>query len=152
MAGEMNSRRAPDILLSFDVEDWHQLRHRQLGRRAWDEAGEPFPRQMSVLLALLDELDVRATFFVLGVTAKNYAPVIADISAVADMRLPVTATGTSAWIALTGERFLEDLRLGKKIIEETIGLVPDGYRAPFFSLSQDSPWAFGSSRGSRLHL
>ena len=60
------------LLLSIDFEDWHQLVHRRLGRADWDRRGAALERQTEVVLALLEELEVRATFFVLGMTAERY--------------------------------------------------------------------------------
>ena len=64
------------LLLSFDFEDWHQLVHRALGRDDWDERGPALERQTAAILDLLDELDAKATFFVLGMTAERYPDLV----------------------------------------------------------------------------
>src|SRR3954471_18253925 len=66
------------LLLSIDFEDWHQLVHRRRGRADWDRRGPALERQTEVLLGLLDELDVRATFFVLGVTSDRYLELVRE--------------------------------------------------------------------------
>ena len=71
----------PALLLSFDFEDWHQLVHRRLGLEDWDTRGDALERQAAAALDLLDELDVKATFFLLGMTVRRYPDVVAEIVA-----------------------------------------------------------------------
>ncbi len=59
------------FVLSFDFEDWHQLVYQRIGRPDWREGSGEFERHIAALLDLLDELGVRATFFVAGVTAER---------------------------------------------------------------------------------
>src|SRR5947208_15406767 len=63
-------------LLSVDFEDWHQLVRRRVGEREWRRPGAALARQTEALLALLDELGSRATFFILGVTARAHPGLI----------------------------------------------------------------------------
>ena len=77
----------PRLVLTFDLEDWHQIVHRSLGVADWDRPHPAFERQVEVLLALLDELRLRATFFVLGMCAKNYPAAVRKIAARARARL-----------------------------------------------------------------
>src|SRR2546425_8054674 len=69
----------PQLLLSIDFEDWHQLVHRKLGRSDWDRPHPAFEPQVRALLDLLDELDARATFFLLGITVANYPELAREI-------------------------------------------------------------------------
>ena len=71
----------PPLLLSFDVEDWHQLVHRAHGLEDWERPGPAFERQMEAILELLAELRLSATFFVLGATAAAYPDVIRELAA-----------------------------------------------------------------------
>ena len=84
------------LLLSFDFEDWHQLVHRRLGRADWDSQGEALERQTEAIFALLDELEARATFFVLGMTAERYPDLIREIAG-RGHGSPATATRTSGF-------------------------------------------------------
>src|SRR5829696_1211438 len=98
------------LLLSIDFEDWHQLVHRRLGRSDWDRRGAALERQTDVVLTLLDDLGVKATFFVLGMTADRYPDVVREVAA-----------------------------RGHEIAS---GVRPVGYRAPAFSITRDTPWAY----------
>ena len=86
LAGRRRSERLglnamAKLLLSFDFEDWHQLVHRALGRHDWDQRGHALERQTAAILDLLDELDAKATFFVLGMTAERYPDLVREIAA-----------------------------------------------------------------------
>ncbi|HUA05157.1 MAG TPA: polysaccharide deacetylase family protein [Solirubrobacteraceae bacterium] len=132
----------PTLLLSVDYEDWHQLVRRRVGASNWREAGPALARQTDALLALLDELHARATFFVLGMAARAHPdllePIVAaghEIGCHGDAHLPVHAQ--------TPDEFAADLRAAKTTIEEITGRTPVGYRAPAFSITASSEdWAY----------
>ena len=132
----------PTLLLSVDYEDWHQLVRRRVGASNWREAGPALARQTDALLALLDELHARATFFVLGMAARAHkdllAPIVAaghEIGCHGDAHLPVHAQ--------TPDEFAADLRASKVTIEDLTGRTPVGYRAPAFSITASSKgWAY----------
>ena len=114
----------PTLLLSVDYEDWHQLVRRRVGASNWREAGPALARQTDALLALLDELHARATFFVLGMAARAHQDLLAPIVAVAP-------------------DLVADLRASKVTIEDLTGRTPVGYRAPAFSITASSKgWAY----------
>src|SRR5215204_632201 len=129
------------LLLSFDFEDWHQLVHRALGRKDWDKRGHALERQTAAILDLLDELDARATFFVLGMTAERYPDLVQSIPAkghelachgYAHRRVPTQSR----------DEFRDDVERCAALLEELSGRRPLGYRAPAFSISRDTPWAY----------
>ena len=137
----MSSPR-PTLLLSIDYEDWHQLVRRRVGASNWREAGPALSRQTDALLALLKDIDARATFFVLGMAARAHpdllAPIVAaghEIGCHGDAHLPVHAQ--------TPQEFAADLRAAKATIEDLTGRTPVGYRAPAFSITASSKdWAY----------
>jgi polysaccharide deacetylase family protein (PEP-CTERM system associated) len=136
------SATRPTLLLSVDYEDWHQLVRRRVGASNWREAGPALARQTDALLALLDELGARATFFVLGMAARSHpdllAPIVAaghEIACHGDAHQPVHAQ--------TPEEFAADLRAAKATIADLTGRIPVGYRAPAFSITAASKgWAY----------
>ncbi len=128
-------------LLSVDFEDWHQLVHRRLGCEGWEQAGPALARQTGELLALLDELGIKATFFIVGMTARAYpellAPIVAaghEIACHGDRHLPVSGQ--------TPEELAADLKAARTTIEQLTGVAPIGYRAPAFSITTGASWAF----------
>jgi polysaccharide deacetylase family protein (PEP-CTERM system associated) len=129
------------LLLSVDFEDWHQLVRRRVGASNWAEAGPALARQTDALLALFDELNARATFFVLGMAARAHPQLVKavvdrghEIGCHGDAHMPVHTQ--------TPEEFAADLRAAKATIEQLTGTTPVGYRAPAFSITRAADWAF----------
>jgi polysaccharide deacetylase family protein (PEP-CTERM system associated) len=128
-------------LLSIDFEDWHQLVRRRVGTAGWREGGPALERQTNVLLELLDELGVKATFFVLGMTARAHPRLLErvalsghEVGSHGHDHIPVHTQSPA--------EFGRDLREARHVIEELTGLVPIGYRAPAFSITTSSGWAY----------
>jgi polysaccharide deacetylase family protein (PEP-CTERM system associated) len=128
-------------LLSVDFEDWHQLVRRRVGTAGWREAGPALERQSHVLLELLDELGVRATFFVLGMSAQAHPRLLEQI---ADSGHEVGCHGHDHIPVHTQSpaEFERDLRQARQVIEGLTGVAPVGYRAPAFSITTNSSWAY----------
>lgn len=128
-------------LLSIDFEDWHQLVRRRYGAAGWEAPGPALARQTDALLALLDELRVRATFFVLGMAARAHPQLVRavadaghEIGCHGDCHLPVHAQTPAA--------FRADLQRARATVEDLSGQAPRGFRAPMFSITNRSRWAF----------
>jgi polysaccharide deacetylase family protein (PEP-CTERM system associated) len=133
---------APTALLSVDFEDWHQLVRRRVGDRGWERPGTALARQTETLLMLLDELGARATFFILGMAARAHPGLVEmivdaghEVGCHGDAHLPVSRQSP--------EEFAEDLAAARRTIEGLSGRPPLGYRAPAFSITRDSRWAYG---------
>ncbi|MBA3716753.1 MAG: polysaccharide deacetylase family protein [Actinobacteria bacterium] len=128
-------------LLSIDVEDWHQLVHRRLGRDDWDRARPEFPRQMAALFEVLDDLGARPTMFLLGMTVERYPEVVREI---AERGHEVGSHGYAHRRVYTQSEaeFRDDLKRSIDSIGEATGKRPAGYRAAEFSINRDTPWAY----------
>ena len=120
---------------------------RRVGASNWREAGPALARQTDAILALLAELDARATFFVLGMAARAHPELLArivagghEIACHGDAHLPVHSQSQ--------EEFAADLRAARATIEQLTGRTPIGYRAPAFSITASSKdWAYGVLAG-----
>jgi polysaccharide deacetylase family protein (PEP-CTERM system associated) len=128
-------------LLSVDFEDWHQLVLRRLGAPNWELAGPALARQTDALLMLLDDLGIRATFFVLGMTARAHPELI---EAVAQRGHEIGCHGDLHLLVhrQTRDDFAADLRSARGTIEDLTGRPPVGYRAPAFSITREAQWAY----------
>ena len=130
------------LLLSVDLEDWHQLVRRRLGLRDWERVGGELEQQVRALLALLDSLGARATFFVLGMVARDRPGLVAEIA----RRGHEIACHGDAHQPVYGQtpgEFADDLRAARRAIDDATGELPKGYRAPAFSITgQARRWAF----------
>jgi len=130
------------LLLSFDFEDWHQLVHRRLGLPDWDKVNPAFPRQVRTALDLLDEIGATATFFLLGMTAKNYPELVEEL--VARGHEPACHGFAHRRVfEQTADDFRADVEQSVDVIDRIAGQRPLGYRAPAFSLNRDAVWAYG---------
>jgi polysaccharide deacetylase family protein (PEP-CTERM system associated) len=140
MAGERADDRRK-LVLSIDLEDWHQLVGRRYGLEGWDRPHPEFERQAAVVLDLLDELRVRATFFVLGMSARNHPDIVREVAARGH---EIACHGLNHDRVHTQNRdaFRADVRVALELLEEISGQRPLGYRAPAFSINRDTPWAF----------
>jgi polysaccharide deacetylase family protein (PEP-CTERM system associated) len=130
----------PTLLLSIDFEDWHQLVRRRVGVAGWEEPGPALARQTDALLALLDELHARATFFVLGMAARAH-PQLLDPIVAAGHEIGCHGDAHRLVNTQTPDEFAADLRSAKATIEQLTGRTPVGYRAPAFSITRATPWA-----------
>jgi polysaccharide deacetylase family protein (PEP-CTERM system associated) len=131
----------PALLLSVDFEDWHQLVRRRLGVENFSEPGPALKRQTEALLALLDELEVKATFFILGMAARAHPDLVEtvaerghEIGCHGDAHLPVYTQ--------TPAEFAADLESARVTIERLTNREPVGYRAPAFSITRQASWAY----------
>lgn len=140
--GEDSETRSEEpLLLSVDFEDWHQLVRRRVGVADWETPGPALAGQTAALLDLLDEIGARATFFVLGIAARAHPRLVVELAARGheigchgDAHLPVHTQ--------TPEEFGQDLRRARQTVAELTGVTPAGYRAPAFSITRESPWAY----------
>jgi polysaccharide deacetylase family protein (PEP-CTERM system associated) len=128
-------------LLSFDFEDWPQLVGRALGNPDWDRPREALPRQAGAIFGLLDELGVRATFFVLGMTAETYPELVREIAA-RGHEVACHGHAHRRVYAQSRDEFAADVERSVETIERLTGRRPAGYRAPAFSINRATPWAY----------
>jgi polysaccharide deacetylase family protein (PEP-CTERM system associated) len=140
----------PALLLSIDFEDWHQLVHRRLGLPDWDRPHRALARQTTVLLDLLDRLQARATFFLLGMTVRNHRDLVAEI--VRRGHEPACHGYAHTLVhEQTEEEFDADVERAVATIEDVTQRRPIAYRAPAFSINRTTPWAYDvlAQRGFR---
>jgi polysaccharide deacetylase family protein (PEP-CTERM system associated) len=129
------------LLLSIDFEDWHQLVRRRVGVPGWEHPGPALRRQTDAVLGLLEQLRIRATFFVLGMAARAHPELLGEIVS-AGHELGSHGDAHQPVHAQAPEAFAADLRAARETIEGLTGRRPVGYRAPAFSITRDSPWAY----------
>jgi polysaccharide deacetylase family protein (PEP-CTERM system associated) len=129
------------LVLTFDLEDWQQLARRRIGAANWDQPRPDLSRQVEAILALLEELGAKATFFVLGLTAERYPKVV---ERVATLGHEIASHGFNhlPLFSQTPQAVREDLRRSHQLLAELAGQPPLGYRAPAFSLTRDAEWTF----------
>jgi polysaccharide deacetylase family protein (PEP-CTERM system associated) len=142
MAVRLDARRVVVNALTIDVEDYFQVwaLAPYIPRAKWDEAPCRVERNVDLILHLLAEADVRATFFTLGWIAERFPRLVQRI---AEAGHEVASHGYAHERAtdLTPEAFFADILLAKSILEDLLGAEVKGYRAPNFSVDSASSWA-----------
>jgi peptidoglycan/xylan/chitin deacetylase (PgdA/CDA1 family) len=94
-------------------------------------------RGLPRLLDLLDELGIRATFFVPGTTAETYAPQVKEIAA-RGHEIALRGYELLNWGLLPAKQCADDMKKGAEILKKDIGVTPRGYRAPIAEFTMDT--------------
>ncbi len=124
------SRQAPSgITITIDVED-HATNSDEYRFR---EALEP-------LMQALEQQGVVATLFVVGSLASAWRE---EMTALAAAGHEIGLHGyTHRYLAEIGPTaFADELARGRDLLGDLLGTAPIGFRAPYFSLTPETPWA-----------
>jgi polysaccharide deacetylase family protein (PEP-CTERM system associated) len=144
---ESMPRRVPvgQIVNAFtiDLEDYFhtEVSSRDVNYAQWDKMPSRIECSVHRLLDLLDEHHAQATVFVLGWVAQKYPRLIREV-ATRGHEIACHSYRHRMVNKLTPRVFLEDTRMAKQIIEDVIGQGIEGYRAPSFSITPGTEWAF----------
>jgi len=134
---------APACVFSIDVEDWfHILALPEMPDIAhWDSLPSHVGKNFQALLEVFDQRGVRTTCFFLGWVAERFPELV---RAAADAGHEIASHGYSHTLVyeMSPAQFLEDVARSRKIIEDAAGKQVKGYRAPGFSVTQETPWFF----------
>jgi polysaccharide deacetylase family protein (PEP-CTERM system associated) len=129
--------------LTIDLEDYYQVSafSETVVVDQWDNYPSRVERNTAKLLSILDEGNARATFFTLGWVARKYPKLIKEI---ADRRHEVACHSNlhRSVYAMSADEFRGDTLEAKKLLEDIIGAPVLGYRAPSFSITRNSLWAY----------
>ncbi len=108
----------------------------------WHEFESRIERNLHVLLDLLDIHDVKATLFFLGWVAEKFPALVRET---AERGHEIASHGYAHELvySITPEAFRADIRRAKKALEDSFGGTIHGYRAPSFSITPETPWAWG---------
>ena len=125
-------------VFSVDLEDWYQ--GIEIDMDDWGPFESRIHKGVEPLLELLAESGTIATFFVLGYQAEKTPSLIRQI---ADRGHEIASHGYSHRFVYqqTPAQFQSELRRSKQLLEDISGQPVIGYRAPFFSITQQSLWA-----------
>jgi polysaccharide deacetylase family protein (PEP-CTERM system associated) len=125
--------------LSIDWEDFGQL----LGMYHYNKVTEPvngaLERQTAIMLDIMDETNCKATFFILGITAK-YKPALVRSIAEHGHEIAIHGQNHKAMFNLTPAEARKDLQESIDIVSGITGRKIYGYRAPFFSVNETNLW------------
>ena len=125
--------------LTVDFEDWYQ--GLEIPHTDWAGFEDRITDSGRRILAMFDEAGVRGTFFVLGAVAERHPELVREIAAAGH------EVGTHGWshtlvYKMRPETFREELKRSVALLEDLSGQRIAGHRAPFFSITRASLWAF----------
>ena len=127
---------------TVDVEDYFQVSafEDHIRRIEWDSFSPRVESNTRRLLALLDRHEVKATFFILGWVARRHALLVREIH---EAGHEIGSHGY--WHRLIYEQspieFRRDVRESRNVLTDIIGHDVVAYRAPTFSITNESLWA-----------
>jgi polysaccharide deacetylase family protein (PEP-CTERM system associated) len=135
----------PDIAnaLTVDVEDYFQVSALapHIARADWERIPCRVEHNVETILSLFADSGARATFFTLGWIGQRYPGLVKRIVAEGH-ELASHGYGHLRIHEQTPEEFTQDIGRAKALLEDLSGTEVKGYRAPSFSISQRTLWAF----------
>jgi peptidoglycan/xylan/chitin deacetylase (PgdA/CDA1 family) len=128
-----------EAAMSIDVEDWFQVQNLAgaIPRDSWETRERRVVANTDRMLGMMAEAGARSTCFVLGWVAERHPDLVRRIAA-AGHEVASHGYGHELIYEIGPERFREDIRRAKGILEGITGTRVLGYRAPNFSITD---WA-----------
>lgn len=143
-AGDLPAASAEIVnALTIDVEDYFQdfAVSARFPRASWDELPSRVEANVERVLMVLDNCEVRATFFTTGWIAERHPHLIGRIvesgHELASLGYDHVRATEQGW-----GQYLADVRLAKAVLEDASGSAVAGYRAPGLSIGEANAWAF----------
>jgi len=128
--------------LSVDVEEHFQVEafSAQIRPEEWERHPSRVVQNTERVLDLFTRHNVVGTFFIVGWVAERHPGLVRSIASAGH------EVGCHSYLhqhitRLTPEQFRQDTRRAKQVIEESIGIPIEGYRAPTFSIVESTLWA-----------
>jgi polysaccharide deacetylase family protein (PEP-CTERM system associated) len=132
-------------ILTFDIEDWfHILDNPETkGVTQWAKFESRLSRNMDIIFRLLEDSQTSATFFVVGWIAEKHPDQIKRI-----VNAGFEVGSHTHLHQLVYEQnpvdFEIDLKRSVETLEQITGSKVKSFRAPGFSITESTPWAFES--------
>jgi len=124
--------------MTIDVEDGVSIWMRDLFGEEMPPTGRVLDN-MEILLDLFTQHGVRATFFILGEIAAEYPSLVKQIAS-GGHELGVHGYNHDQIFRLTPEKAREDIHRARDLVEQVSGQPVYGFRAPAFSVSEQTSW------------
>lgn len=130
-------------ILTIDVEDYFQVSAFEniSSPSTWQRRELRVEKNTDLILSLLDEHHIQATFFILGWIAER-CPALVHRITVAGHEVASHGYGHQRVYNQSRTEFRDDIRKSKIILEDLTGKQILGYRAPSYSISPACFWAF----------
>ena len=128
--------------LTVDVEDYFQVTafERHVRRDEWDHYPSRVDDNTRRTLDMVDEFNIKATFFVLGWIAERRPNLVKEIHR-RGHEIACHGYGHELIYRIGPDKFRTDLKRSRDILEGICGEKINGYRAPSYSITRKSLWA-----------
>lgn len=133
----MNTNNSVTNALSFDLEHWYTA---TLVRESVTDPEDHIEESVDIVLNILDDYSVTATFFVVGEVAEEYPDLVAKV-ANAGHELGTHGYTHTPLSELNEDSFKTELTNSKAAIERAADVEVRGFRAPNFSITRKTKWA-----------
>src|SRR5579864_6820075 len=130
-------------IFSVDVEDWFHILDIPSAPALPEWAGMPsrVERNFTKLLDIFSEHKVQVTCFFLGWIAERFPHLVKEAVA-RGHEVASHGYGHRLVYQQTRDEFHEDVRRARLLLEDVAGVPVNGYRAPGFSTTTETPWFF----------
>lgn len=129
--------------LTFDLEEWFHIL--DLPKSAYNSDWNNYPSRAEIgldrFLDILSHFNISCTFFILGWVAEKYPNLVRKIDSFGH-EIASHGYGHELIYRLGRDRFRQDIRKAKRILEDLTGNEIQGYRGPGFSITTENTWAF----------
>lgn len=127
-------------VLTIDVEEWFHANDFDVDECYCNPTGCRVEKNTENLLSILNEFDVKATFFVLGSIAKNNPQIVRKIYKSGH---EIASHGCNHKMVneMNPKEFREDLRFSCGYLEDITGTKVTSFRAPSWSIDTSNLWA-----------
>jgi polysaccharide deacetylase family protein (PEP-CTERM system associated) len=128
--------------LTFDLEEWfHPYFYRQLiPINKWEKSLSRAKIQSEIVLNLLKDYEIKATFFIVGWITDNFPEIIEKIKSEGH-QIGIHSYYHTPLFLMNSSEFEKDLVLCLRTFEKVLNEVPTLFRAPNFSIRKDTLWA-----------
>lgn len=126
-------------IMTVDLEEWYNGNY--LSAKGNIKKISTLQRNTDLLLEIFANNDVKATFFVLGTVAEEKPQLIKRIYAQGH-NIACHSYSHSLIYNMSKNDFKEETKKAKYILEDIIGDKVMGYRAPSWSITEKSLWAY----------
>ncbi len=128
--------------LTIDLEDYYHVSafNDSISKDRWSSQESRVAQNTDLLLNSLDEADCKATFFTLGWVAEHHPQVVKEV-AKRGHEVACHSLRHRTVYEMSPEEFREDTKRAKELLEDLSGTLVLGYRAPSFSITDNSLWA-----------
>ena len=130
-------------ILTFDIEEWFHILDCDATRSvsSWEKYESRFYPNMERIFHLLEETNTKATFFCLGWVAEKYPDVIKRIDSLGH-EIGSHSYAHQLVYEQSPKEYERDLEKSVKLLQDIIGKKIKYYRAPGFSITENTTWAF----------